>query len=75
MYAHIYYILCTYICTYILYVKNYGVGLLSMKEGKFLPVCPQVIMSVYSYQNKQILGNRKPFKSECEMTTQMNIQI
>ena len=54
MYAHI-------------YDQNYGVGLLSMKEGKFLPVCPQVIMSVYSYQNKQLLGNRKPFKSECEM--------
>ena len=54
MYAHIYYILCTYICTYILYVKNYGVGLLSLKEGKFLPVCPQVIMSVNSYQEEKL---------------------
>ena len=54
MYAHIYYILCTYICTCILYVKNYGVGLLSLKEGKFLPVCPQVIMSVNSYQEEKL---------------------
>ena len=26
-----------------------------------------------NYRHKQLWGNRKPFKSECEMTTQMNI--